>query len=224
MLATPLLVGILASGPRVVHLPLTLFWFVGYFAFFATGLWLKSGRKSRYAAPMRTYALVSAVLGAGTLAIQPDLLRWAPLFVLPLGVGLVASATRHERALVSGLATTAGSGMMTVVAYAAGGGTDWTRAWLLAAVLTAYFGGTVVYVKTMIRERDSVAHFTLSVAWHGAATIAVAGVSWPLAGVFVILTVRAAIAPAFSLSPKVVGLFEIAATLAVAVTAVATIR
>ena len=44
---------------------------------------------------------------------------------------------------------------MTLVAYDAGGGTDWARAWLLTAILAAYFVGTVLYVKTMIRERGS---------------------------------------------------------------------
>ena len=47
MLATPLAVGILASSPQWVHLPLTAFWFLGYFAFFAAGLWLKAPPRRR---------------------------------------------------------------------------------------------------------------------------------------------------------------------------------
>ncbi len=219
MLATPLLVGLLASHPRWVHLPLAAFWFAGYLAFFATGLWLKSHRKARYLPPVRAYAVAAALLGALTLALRPDLLRWAPLFVVPLGVGLVASAKRDERSLVSGISTSAGSCLMTLVAFDAGDGTDWTRAWLLTAVLAAYFVGTVLYVKTMIRERGVAAYHWLSALGHGAFTCAMIPLSPWLVLVFTVLTIRAAVVPAFRLSAKAVGLGEVAGTLAVAGTA-----
>ncbi len=222
MLATPLLVGILAGRLRWVNLPLAAFWVVGYFAFFATGLWLKSRRRARYLPPVRAYGLAAAVLGATTLALDPALIRWAPLFVPPLAVGLVASARRDDRALVSGLATTLGSCLMTPVAYAAGHGTDWPRAWVLAGVLAAYFGGTVVYVKTMIRERGSRPHLWLSIAWHAVATVAMVWVSWPLVAIFALLTARAITFPGHPMTPKRVGLVELAATIAVAVAALLT--
>jgi hypothetical protein len=41
MLAGPLLVGVLAGGAAWVHVPLTVLWFLGYFA---TGRWLGTGR------------------------------------------------------------------------------------------------------------------------------------------------------------------------------------
>ncbi|MFZ1373860.1 MAG: YwiC-like family protein, partial [Nostocoides sp.] len=215
MLAAPLLVGILAGQPRWVHVPLTAFWFAGYFAFFATGLWLKSRRKPRYLPPVRAYAVLAAALGLLTAAAHPGLVRWAPLFALPLGLGLLASATRTERSLVSGLSTAIGSCLMTVVAYDAGGGTDWSGIWIVAGVLAAYFGGTVVYVKTMIRERDSRGHYVLSVIWHALATLAMVAVSMPLAALFALLTARAALLPHRALTPKAVGLVEVGATVAV---------
>ncbi|MBP6997781.1 MAG: YwiC-like family protein [Phycicoccus sp.] len=222
MLATPLLVGILASQPRWVHLPLTAFWFVGYFAFFATGLWLKSRRKPRYWPPVRTYAAAATLLGALTLALDPGLIRWAPLFVLPLGIGLIASARRDERSLWSGVATSAGSALMTLVAYDAGAGTDLHRAWILTGILAAYFVGTVLYVKTMIRERDEPTYHWLSMLAHGAATVAMIPVSPWLVVVFALLTIRAAVLPAFRLSPKAVGIIEVVATVLVAVVALGT--
>ncbi len=219
MLATPLLVGVLASHPRWVQLPLAAFWVVGYFAFFATGLWLKSGRAARYLPPVRAYAVAAALLGALTLALRPGLLRWAPLFLLPLGAGLVASARRDERSLLSGVATSAGSCLMTLVAYDAGGGTDWARAWVLSAVLAAYFIGTVLYVKTMIRERGVPAYHWLSALGHGAFVCAMIPVSPWLVLLFAVLAIRAAVIPAFTLTPKAVGLGEVASTVVVAVTA-----
>lgn len=227
MLASPLLVGVLAGGPAWVHLPLTAFWFVGYFAFFATSLWLKAGRRAKWFPPVRVYGLLSAALGTVVAVLEPGLLRWAPLFVLPLGVGLYAAAHRHDRALVSGLATTAGSAFMTVVAYVAGPGTDLTRAWQLALVQFLYFAGTVFYVKTVIRERDNPTYRWLSGGFHALAlAIVVAmllaadhgGPGWLLVAVFGVLLLRAVVVPAYRPSPKQVGIAEVVATVAVATT------
>lgn len=221
MLATPLAVGILATNPARVHGPLTAFWFLGYFAFFAAGLWLKAAPRRRPALvpPLRTYAVASAALGALTLALDPGLLRWAPLFAAPLAIGLIASARRDERSLWSGLATSIGSSLMVLVAYDAGGGTDWVRAWLLTGILAAYFAGTVLYVKTMIRERGDERYHWLSALAHAAATVAMTWVDPWLVLVFALLTIRAAVLPAHRLSPKVVGIGEVVATVAVAATA-----
>lgn len=41
-----------------------------------------------------------------------------------------------------------------------------------AAGAFAYFFGTVLYVKTLIRERGNRAYLIASVAWHGLATLA----------------------------------------------------
>jgi hypothetical protein len=227
MLASPLLVGILAGGAAWVHLPLAAFWLVGYFAFFATSLWLKARRRAKWFPPVRAYGVASLALGAIVLVVQPELLRWAPLFVVPLGVGLVAAAQRHDRALVSGIATTAGSALMTVVAYDAGPGTDLDRAWQLALVQFLYFAGTVFYVKTVIRERDNPAFRWLSGGYHTLALIVVAavfgvvendGIAWPLMLVFALLLVRAIVVPPYRPTPKQVGNAEIVATVAVATT------
>lgn len=224
MLASPLLVGILASGPAWVHLPLALFWFAGYFAFFATSLWLKARRRAKWLPPVRVYGLLTAVLGAVVLLLEPGLVRWAPLFVVPLGVGLYAAAHRHDRSLVAGLATTAGSALMTVVAYDAGPGSDLGRAWLLALVQFLYFAGTVFYVKTVIRERDNIAFRRVSAGFHVLALVAVAVAfgldrrSAALLATFTLLLVRAVVVPPYRPSPKQVGVAEIAATVAVATT------
>lgn len=231
MLASPLLVGVLASGPAWVHLPLAAFWFAGYFAFFATSLWLKAGRRAKWFPPVRAYGLLSAALGSVVAVMEPDLLRWAPLFVLPLGVGLYAAAHRHDRALVSGLATTAGSAFMAVVAYDAGPGTDLARAWQLTLVQFLYFAGTVFYVKTVIRERDNPTYRWLSGGFHALALVVVAamlvavdhdGPGWPLVAVFAVLLARAVVVPAYRPSPKQVGIAEVVATVAVATTSLVT--
>jgi hypothetical protein len=225
MLASPLLVGVVAGGVAWVQLPLAGFWFAGYFAFFATSLWLKAGRRAKWFPPVRAYGLLTAALGVGVLVLEPGLARWIPLFVVPLGIGLYAAAHRNDRALVAGLATTAGSAFMTVVAYDAGPGSDLGRAWELALVQFLYFAGTVFYVKTVIRERDNPAYRWLSGTYHVAALLLVAGVfglvendttAWPLLLVFAALLARAIVVPPYRPAPKQVGIGEIVALLAVA--------
>lgn len=224
MLLTPLLVGAVASGVRWTHLLLLAFWVAGYLAFFATGLWLRSGRRARYLPPVSTYVPVAAALGLALLVADPTLLRWAPVFVLPLGVGLRAAATRHDRALVSGLATTVGSTLMTVVAYDLGPGTDWSTAWQLTAVLAGYFAGTVLYVRSAIRGRDDPRILAASVVFHAVlAAAALLLLPFPadlgLAAVGVALTLRAALVPPLRWSPARLGVGEIAMTVLVAGTA-----
>jgi hypothetical protein len=219
MLASPFLVGVLASSPRWVHLPLLLLWFVGYFAFFATGLWLKSGRRARYLPPVRAYGLATLPPGIVVLLLRPDLLVWAPLFAPLLLAGLWFAARRQDRSLPSGLATILAACLMTMVAFDAGDGTDWARAWVLTGVLAAYFVGTLLYVKTMIRERDSRTYYGLSVGYHVVVAAVLAAVSWWLVLLFALLVVRAAVLPRRRLSPKQVGIGEVVANVAVVVVA-----
>jgi hypothetical protein len=222
MLAAPLVVGAVAAGPARVHLLLAAFWFTGYLAFFATGVWLKS-RRAVNRAPMFVYAAAAAVLGLGLAVLQPGLLRWAPLFLVPLGVGLWASATRHERSLLSGLATTTGSALMTVVAYDAGGGQDWRRAWLLTAIMVLYFAGTVFYVKTVIRRRGNRVYRALSVGWHVLSAALLLRLAPWVAALMTLLAVRAALVPRRrGVTPKQVGIGEIAATVVVSAVALLT--
>jgi hypothetical protein len=222
MLAGPLLVGVLGGGVAWIHLPLALLWFLGYFAFFAAGLWLKSRRKARFRPPVLVYAAACVPLAAVVLALQPDLVRWAPAFVPFLAVGLVEAARRRDRSLLSGVATTLAGALMTAVAYDAGPGDDWTRAWVLTAVMAGYYLGVLVHVKSLIRERRNPAYARASIGLHVVLTVAAALVGWPLAVVGVLLTARTALAPRLALSPKQVGLAELVLNVLVVVVALAT--
>ena len=223
MLATPLVVGVVASGTAWVQLPLTLLWFVGYFAFFAAGLWLKSRRRQRFRPPVVVYALACVPLAALVLLLQPSLLRWAPAFAPFLVVGMVEAARRRDRSLLSGAATTLAAALMTAVAYDAGPGDDWTRAWLLTGVVAGYHLGVLVYVKSVIRERRNPAYVRASIALHVALTVAAVWLSWPLAAVGVVLTVRAAVVPRLGLTPKLVGLLEMGLNVLLVVVALASV-
>lgn len=224
MLLSPFIVGVLsAQSWRWVVITLALFWLCGYFAFYATSVWLKSRRMSRHANAVRVYVGVASVLGALTVWQAPGLAWWAPAFVAPLMLGLWAASRRRERDLLNGLVTVAGSSLMTVVAHEAAGGQDPARAWKLAAVQLLYFAGTVFYVKSAIRERNNAGFLRLSVGMHVAAAAAVLVLSPWLALVFCALATRAAVLPRKRLSPKVIGVWEVVATIVVAMTSLATV-
>ncbi len=217
MLASPLLVGVVAGGFAWVHVPLTAAWFGGYFAYFATSLWLKSRRKARYLASVRVYGALTTLLVAVVLAVEPGLARWAVAFAPALVLGLWFAVQRRDRTLASGLVTTAASALMTVVAYDAGPGDDIGLAWQLAAVQLCYFVGTVFYVKSVIRERGNQTFHRLSAGFHLAVAVAMVWLSPWLVCLFGLLTVRAAVVPRLDATPKQVGIGEVVATLAVAV-------
>jgi hypothetical protein len=243
MLLLPALVGSVAAGPQWWHLLLLTAWFAGYLAFFATGLWLRARLKVRYLPPVRAYAVVTLVLGAATVLVEPAVLRWALVYAPLLALSLVFSWRRADRSVANDLITVVAAGLMAVVAHAPGArlgdlptaawlpGGDEPRAWLLAAVLVAYFAGTVLYVKTMIRERGNPRMYRASVGYHAAVAVlallpALAAPSFPqpldrgaavaLVVLMVLLAVRAAVVPRRwpTATPKAIGIGEIGVSVA----------
>lgn len=243
MLLAPLLVGAAVVGPRWQHALLLATWLVGFCAYNAAGLWLKARRRPRWLPPVRAYGIATAVLGTALVATAPALLTWAPAYAPLLAASLVYSARRDERSLANDLLTVVAAGLMTVVAagvpvaVAAAGtgsvpwfpGADDARAWALAAVLVAYFAGTVLYVKTMIRERGNRAMLRSSVVLHAALPVALLGLAAlapavgtllpvpTLAVLLAVLAVRAVVVPLRwpTATPKAVGIGEIVATTAI---------
>ena len=223
MLIVPFAVGALDAGLSWRHLPLLLAWLVGYCAFFAAGLWLRSRGKRRYWPPVRTYGVLTVVLALVVIAVQPDAAHWVVVFLPLLAFSLWCSWRRADRSLLSDGVTVLAACLMTVVAAGCGQrlpkpgtpglagltwlpGADQSRTWVLAGLLLAYFAGTVLYVKTMIRDRGAAGRYRLSVAspWLGA--------------LFAAFAVRAAVVPKRwpGLTAATIGAGEIVASLTLA--------
>lgn len=224
MLAVPLLIGVVASGGAWVHLPLTVLWFVGYFAFFAVGLWLKSRFKKRWYPPVRAYALASVPPAIIVLAMRPSLLVWLPAFLPLIGISLLCSYRRRDRSLLNDTVTVMAASLMLPVAFSAGNGTLWPQIWLSTIIVFAYFVGTIFYVKTIIRERGSRAYQVASTGFHLAVPALLPFVSglmvpssttvriWPFVVLFLVLAVRAQLVPRTAATPKQTGYGEIVAS------------
>jgi YwiC-like protein len=231
MLAVPFAAGLLlrlrdAVGAAPWLAALFACWLIGYFAFNAASTWLKAApeRRPAFVAPLVTYAAASGAFGLLTLAFAGvGILSWVPLYAVLLVPALALAARRRERATIGGALTTAAASVMTLVVRfpMASDVVAWTpqvrSAVVVAALVFAYFFGTVLYVKTNIRERGSVAFYRASVGWHaGWTALAALGIAlgvtpaWTL--LFAAATVRAAAAPRLRprLSPRTIGLFEAA--------------
>lgn len=238
MLVVPLLVGAIwrirdgEMDPRSWFLlpVLAVAWIVGYFAFNAASLWLKArpARRPTFHRPLLVYCSVAGVAALAAVALQPRLLTWAPVYGV-LTAGTLWLVTRgRERAVVSGLLTiAAASAMATTVRSASPLEADIGR-WEPALLCFAYFFGTVLYVKTLIRERGKPGWVVLSTGYHaalvaGAALVAAAGglggrldqTDWLVWVAFAaVLTVRAAAVPLWgpmrgrTVTPKQAGIGE----------------
>lgn len=207
----------LAAGtfqPAVLVLGPT--WLLGYFAFFAAGLWLKSRFKPRYRNAVVVYSGITVVLGGVLLLLSPQWWVWGLVFGPLTALGLWFSWKRDERSLLSDLTTVAAACLLPLVVDPSLYG--------VALVCFGYFFGTVFYVKTNIRERGRVDYIVYSVAWHLAFTVLFAvwdvGLGrWWLVAFFAATTLRAWLVPSLGVmrsrpvSTRALGLWEIATTL-----------
>jgi hypothetical protein len=237
MLTVPLVAGAWLAGPAPVHLLLAAFWLTGYLAYHAAGRWSRAVRRDRERAPVLTYGSASLVLGLSMVVAAPHLVWWVPAFVPLLTVSLWWIARGAERSLRNDVVTVVAAGLMTPVAFDAAAGPaaalSEPAVWTVSGLVTGYFLGTVLYVKTMIRERGRRPYLLASLGYHlvGLAgvtgLVAVGAADLAVVVVWVALLGRAVAGPAVNarrtapLRPVVVGVGEIALSIAVLVTALA---
>lgn len=230
MLLVPAVVGTVRGGFAGVQLVVALAALAAYGTANAAGLAVRARSRRRYLRPIMTYAGAATVFGVGAIALHPALLVWLSAY-LPLGL-LVGFLTwrRRERSLLNDAATILAACLLAAVMYQAGprpSGLDtlttfgeWrVMAWVVVA-LFAYFFGTALYVKTVIRERTNPRYHHASVAYHAAwagfwALARVFGVpvgGWTQGGLvvlFLLLTARAKAMAGRRVKPLYVGLGEI---------------
>jgi hypothetical protein len=216
MLLVPYVAGVLAAGFRWLHVPLLGAWLAGYLLSYYALLAVKTRRPRRVRAHLLLYGTVTAVLGGLVCLAAPRVLAYAPAYLGLLAVNAAYAHGRRERALVNDLASVAQSCLMVFVVATVAGVAPARVADVFVAVLL-YFAGTVLYVKTMIRERGSAGYYRASVAYHAVAALVAAWWSAALGVVFVGLLARAWALPRRGLTPRQVGLIEIAACVALLV-------
>lgn len=230
MLVVPYLLGLVgaarASAVGWGHLALFVFWMLGYFAFNAASGWLKAAarQRPRYVRPLLVYSGATALAGVVTLVLvgaRP--LPWVLAFLPLMLPALWLAGRRRERATVGGLLTIAAASLMVPVArylYPSDDG-DWPAVAAQTVLVFAYFFGTVLFVKTNIRERGSRGYLVASIAYHAlavllaAALVAAALAGWWWVAVLGAALVRAVVVPPLRWRPMPLGMIEVVLSAAI---------
>jgi len=208
MLVVPYLAGILAAGWRWPDVPLLGAWIFGYLLSYYLFQAVKSRRLSRYRNQLTFYGALTAPLAVLVTAARPAVLVYAPAYAALVAVNIWFAGRRRERALINDLASVVQSCLIVLV-VATIAGTPTAEVLAVYAVCLGYFGGTVLYVKTMIRERGNPAYRLWSAGYHLLALAAAAWLNPWAAALFAWLLVRAVLLPGSGLTPKHVGLIEV---------------
>jgi hypothetical protein len=213
MLAVPYLLGTLAAGWSWPALPLLAVWLLGYLFSYSALMALRVRRRERFVVSARLTAILAAPFAVWLVVARPWLLLAWLAFVPMVAVNLWYARRRDERAWPNGLASVTNSCLMVFLAYGVGEGTDWRRAGALFLVAWLYFAGTVFYVKTMIRERDSVTYYYVSLGVHAVSVVVTAVISPWLGALFAWFLLRAVTMPRVAagtrIRPMQVGLVEL---------------
>jgi hypothetical protein len=222
MLAVPLLLGIAATAPSPWHLLLAVAAVAGYLAAATAQAWLRARRRPSLISSLALYGGVFAATGVLLVVAFPFLLL-AAVVVVPAGALVIGGArpgTRRD--LVNSLAQAAiALVLVPAAAYLSGA---WETDAVVRATLVAagYLVGTILVVRSVIRERGNRGFTALSVGFHAALVVlAAVFLSWPYAACAAGLTARAIALPlverrragtARPLRPIHVGIVEIVAS------------
>ena len=231
MLAVPLLVGIAATAPSAWHLLLAVAALAGYLVAATAQAWLRARRRPSFRLSLAVYGGTFAVAGLLLLAAFPALALSA-VVVVPAGALVIGGARPGTpRDLLNSLAQTAiALVLVPAAAYVSG---VWEAAAVVLATLVAagYLVGTILVVRSVIRERGNRAFVALSAGFHAAfLVVAVIALPWPYAACAAGLLARAVALPLVErlragtprpLRPVQVGMVEIVASTILVVVAFA---
>ncbi len=218
MLVVPPVLGATLAGWTWRHALLLAAWLVGFLAYHAAGLWLRSGRRARYRTPVVAYGAAGTALLAVLLATSPQLLLWAPVFAPLLTVSLVASLRRADRSWWNDTVTILAAALLLPVAAGLGAHALATGRLVTATgVVAAYFLGTIPYVKSLIRDRDDPRVRRASVTYHALLAVAAWWVAPAVGVVALLLLARAVVVPSRwpRVRPAFLGAGEVVASVVV---------
>ncbi len=222
MLAVPLLLGVAATVPSAWQLVLAVAAVAGYLVAATAQAWQRARRRPSFVPSLVVYGAVFAASGVALLAAFP-VLAAAGVVILPAGALVVGGARPGTpRDLANSLAQTAIALVLVPAAAVVSGAWEVSAVVATTLVAAGYLVGTVLVVRSVIRQRGNRAFVALSVGFHAGATLlAAVALAWPYAVYFAALTVRALALPlverraagsARPLRPVHVGIVEMVAS------------
>ena len=239
-LLVPVLLGVSVAAPTPLLAVLVVAWVVAYpWSWFALE-WLTASPRARprYRAPLLVWSAVVAPLAIGMLVARPWLV-WAGLvYAVAFGVNWSFARRRADRAFANDMVFVGQSASAVALAWAVGvpgfggvlpppAGDAPSTVWVLTAACVLAFTGSVIHVKSLIRERSDPRWARASVVFHLAALTVAAGLAaastWWLLLPFVFLAGRAIAVPVVvarrtadgrgPLRPAVIGIVELVGSL-----------
>lgn len=227
MLLVPFLLGVAASHPSAWQLVLAGTALTGYLTSTTLQAWARARRPPEYRSPIVVYGAVFAV-GGLILVVAFPLLLLSLVVVVPAAIVVFQGArpgTRRD--LANSLAQVAQALILVPAAAYVSGEVDLEPIVAYTAVAAAYLAGTVLVVRSVLRERGNRTFVTLSVGFHVIVTL-LAIILYPsgYALLAALLTGRSLALPVIqrrwasggrTLRPIQVGMVEIAASMAVVV-------
>lgn len=160
MALLPAIAGVALAGGTTRAWWLLAAWTLCYCVQFTASHWLKSRFAKRYFPPIATYGIALAAVGVPFVAVHPDIVVWAPLYLALAVLIAVASWTHRERSLWGNAVAVAAASAMPMVMVPG-------KAGMTAAVIFALQQyGSVLFVKTMIRERGNAGYLAASWVWN----------------------------------------------------------
>ena len=224
MLALPILVGVAASQFVPSQLLLAGAAVAGYLASATLQAWLRARRRPSFLPSIAVYSTAAALCGIPLLVVEPRLILAVVVIVPASALTLASARPGTPRELVLSLAHVAQASVLAPTAMFLAGETS---PWVLGAataIAAAEMAGSVLAVRSVIRERDNMGFAVRSVGYHAVITLAAAAtLPWAYAALGVFLTARAAALPlarrrlaatGAGLRPVHVGLVEAVASIA----------
>lgn len=229
MLLLPLLVGVAASRPSPWHLVLGGAALTAYLASAVLQAWSRARRPAVYRAPIAVYGSLFAILGLALIVAHPALLLLAVVVAPATAVVLGGARPGTPRDLVNSLAQVSQALVLVPAAALVSGAFELDSVVAGTAIAAGYLAGTVLVVRSVLRERGNAAFGAVSVGFHAALTVsAMLLLAPPYAWLAAGLAARAVALPLTQrrlanglrpLRPIHVGLVEIVASVAVVVVA-----
>jgi hypothetical protein len=166
MLLLPLLLGVAASRPDPWHLALGGAALAGYLGSAALQAWARARRSPIYRAPIAVYGAAFTVLGL-PLAWSFPALVLAVVVIAPAALVVFGGArpgTRRD--LANSLAQVAQALVLVPAAAYVSGAFEIDRVVPATGVAAGYLVGTVLVVRSVLRERGNGAFAALSIGFH----------------------------------------------------------
>ena len=231
MLLLPVLLGVAAGRPDAWHLALAGAALTGYLASSTLQAWSRARRPPAYRAPLAVYGTAFAMLGLLLTIAFPALLVTL-VVVIPTSLIVFRGARPGSRRDLANSLTQVAQALVLVPAAAWVSG-EFEPVRVLASTLVAagYLVGTVLMVRSVLRERGNEAFAALAAGFHVVLVVVAAialPIAYPVLGLG--LTGRAIALPVLQrrlaagprpLRPIHVGIVEIVSSVAVVVVAFA---